>query len=129
MSFPFSPPFKTRILNATSTTTANTQLTVPVPARGKFFGLVVGYGGAVAQTATGTGNFDVTYCPSGGATAQSTVPSFGQLSVTTSTQGTFIATQLTLTTTAVQYVNAGDMLSVITSTLACPSVSFIIQEF
>ena len=122
MSYPFFPPFKTRTLEVSSTSTGGSVLQVAVPARAKLVGVVVAYGGNISQTGPNTGNLDITLTPyntSVGSTA------IGQIACTTSTAGSVVA----LATTAVVYCNQGDILSAIPSTLACPSVTFILQEF
>ena len=124
MSYPFFPPFKTRTLEVSSTSTSVAVLQVAVPARAKLVGVVVAYGGGVSQTGPNTGNLDITLTPyTTGTSVGSTA--IGQIACTTSTAGSVVA----LATTAVVYCNQGDILSAIPSTLACPSVTFILQEF
>ena len=130
MALPFFYPFKTRVLQASTTSTATTNLVVNVPHRGKLDNIQISYGFATAQTATATVDFVQT--ASGFTTTAALVPStisgLGSSAllnaITTTTGGT-----IQFFPAAVTFVNPGDILQLISTGTASPSVSWIIKEF
>lgn len=125
MAYPFFPPFKTIYLQASSTSTADGQLAVVVPARSKYVGLGIGYGFTASQTGTSTVNLFAVLGSTGAAQAAFFTT---DIAVTTSTGGgQFFASANT--TAAVPFFNAGDMINTVYSTLAHPTFTHVLQEF
>jgi len=114
MAYPIFYPFKTRVLNATSTS-SNQTVSVPVPARAKFVTAYLATTPLASQTAAGA----VDLCVNGST-------AIGGVSITTSTGNS--STSLGFSTSVV-YLNAGDVLSTVASSVVGYSVSFVVQEF
>lgn len=124
MAYPQFYPFKTRVLNATSTS-SNTIMAVPVPARSKFINAYYVTTPLASQTAVGT--IDITVNGSTAGTAGG-FSGWTGITVTTSTGNT--STNLgTSVSAGVQYLNAGDVLATVASSVVGGGVSFVLQEF
>jgi len=124
MALPIFYPFKTRVLNATSTT-SNQIVSVPVPARAKFINAFVATTPLASQTAVGT--IDVTV---NGTTAGLSGGNTGWTGITVTTSTGNSSTNLgTGVSAGVQFLNAGDVLATIASSVVGYSVSFVVQEF
>lgn len=130
MALPFFYPFKTRVLQATTTATAATNLVVCVPHRGRLDNIMLSYGFVTAQSAQATVDFVVTASglTTTAAITPTTISGLGSAAllnaVTTTTGGT-----LQFFPTAATYVNPGDILQLLSTGTAAPSVSWIIKEF
>ena len=126
MSFPFFPPFKTRTVDAATTSTGSQLLTCVVPARGKLVSAQLSVGYNQSQTAAATVDFALHAGALGAAagTTPSTISGMGGQSVTTTTAATFL-----FTPTGATYVNQGDVLVLSSTGTCCPQVMWVIQEF
>ena len=126
MSYPFFQPFKTRTIDAATTSTGSQLLTCVVPARGKIISAQLSVGYNQSQTAAATVDFEL-HAGALGSTAgslPSTIAGMGGLSVTTTTAATFLFAATTAT-----YVNQGDVLVLSSTGTCCPQVMWVIQEF
>lgn len=124
MAYPTFYPFKTRVINTATTSTAATCV-VPVPARAKFVGGYIATNGAVANTVPGVWEIDWS-----GATSTSTPAVITGLSNITSTTTTTAVQSVQIPIPApIFYVNAGDVLSVVGSSTPGFSASLVLQEF
>jgi hypothetical protein len=115
MAYPVSYPFKTRIVNATSTT-SNTIMSVAVSARAKLIGAFYATTSGLSHTAVGTASVAVN------GTAVS-----GMLTTVTTTTGT-LGTDLG-TPSVATFVNPTDILSVTLSSCVGGNTSFVLREF
>ncbi len=130
MTLPFQYPFKTRVLSATSTSTASTTLMVTVPNRGKLDSAYLTVGFNSSQSAAATVDFVLSAC---GLTTTAAIiattimgsTSIGTGAVTTTTGGSFNFSP----TTATVYVNPGDVLGFYSTGTAGAVVSWVIKEF
>ena len=116
MALPIFYPFKTRTLQASSTTT-NSIMSVAVPARGRLIGAYYATSPQSSHTAVGTATVAVNGTSVTGMTA---------ITVTTSTgDGSTNLGAPTVTTN----VKAGDVLSVSCSSCVGGTATFIVKEF
>lgn len=116
MAYPIFYPFKVRHYNATSTSSQGTQ-SVPVVARGKLLSVAAAPNGT-NQTAT-AGEFSVTV---NGTTATG----MGSIAATSGVAGVI---QYSGSPTGVVYVNQGDVLATVASSLVGCTYTFVVQEF
>ncbi len=130
MAIPFFYPFKTRILEASTTSTAATVLTVVVPHRGRLDSVNLSVGMIGAQT--GAASVDFIQVASGFSTAAAilgtTISGMGTVAlgaaVTTTTGGSF-----NFVPTASTFVNPGDLLTLSATGCVGPNVAWVIKEF
>ncbi len=132
--FPFLYPIKTRVLNATSTSSGTVYLSVVVPARGKVKGVTLSVGGAVTHDGASTVDFQMIPCGLSTAAAilGTTIAGMGTTAlggvtnaITTTTAGSFYFEPPVGTV----YVNPGDILAMNSTGIAGPTVSWVISEF
>ncbi len=116
MAYPTFYPFKTKYLQATSTT-SNSIMSTVAPARAKLIGAWYTTTSLSAHTAVGV--VDVTV-------NGSTATGMGALTVSTSTGAS--ATNLG-GPTAVTYLSAGDVLATVASSVVGGAVTFVVQEY
>lgn len=126
MALPIFYPFKTRVLNATSTT-SNAVMSVAVPARAKLVNAFYATTPQQSQTAAGTADITVngsTAGTAGGATG------WTGIAVTTSTGSSSTNLGAANTgTVATQFLNAGDVLATVYSSCVGGNTTFVVQEF
>lgn len=122
-----SNQLKLRTIEAASTSSGTVVLSVVVPFRGKLLNAIFATGGGVGQTASATIDFTQTAgaLSTAAAILGSTIAGMGQLSVTTTTGGSFVFGP----PTTVTYVSQGDILSLSSTGTAGSMVSWIIGEF
>ena len=117
MAYPVFYPFKTRHYQAT-TTASNTICSVAVAQRGKLVGAVVATV-PVATHSAAANALDITV-------NGSTVSGWGALTITTSTgNGSTIIPAPTATT----FLNPGDVLATVASSVTGTMTTFIVNEF
>jgi|SRR6478672_7918075 hypothetical protein len=116
MAYPVVNPFKTRVLNASSSS-SNTMMSVAVPARAKLMGAF--YATTPLQTHTAVGTADITV---NGSTAA------GMTGITVSTSTGNSSTNLGIPTSTV-FLNAGDVLATVLSSCVGGNTSFVLREF
>ncbi len=109
-------PFKVRHYQASSTT-SNQTVSAPVVARGQLLGCWVATTPLASQTAVGTVDVTVNGSTAAGLTG---------ITITTSTGNS--ATNLGAPTSAT-FLNAGDVLATIASSVVGHSATFIVREF
>ena len=125
MSYPFFPPFKTRTVEAGTSSTGSQTITCVVPARAKLISVLVSAGWNQSQTAAATVDIvTLAALSTAAASAPSTISGLGGLSITTTTGGTFL-----FTPTSATYVNQGDIIQMNSTGTACPQMTCILQEF
>ena len=127
MAYPVFYPFKTRVLNASSSSSNGSQQ-VAVPARAKYVSAVYAPTPQTAQTAA-VNTCEIILWPvqlTNNTTA--TIISSGTLTAIVTTTGT-AGTQIPITATTAIYVNAGDILATQLSSCVGGTVSFVLQEF
>ncbi len=116
-------PFKTRVLNATSTT-SNSITPVAVPARAK---LINAYWVPANTVLASSGTIDITV---NGTTAGIAGGFTGWTGIAISSSTGTISTNLGAAVSAgVQYLNAGDVLATVISSSVGGTMSFVVQEF
>ena len=124
MAIPFLYPFKTRVLNATSTT-SNTIMSVAVPARCKLINAFYATTSLASQTAVGTADITVN-----GSTAGTAGGFAGWTGITVTTSTGNSSTNLgTGVSAGAQYLNQGDVLATVISSSVGGSVSYVVQEY
>ena len=117
MAYPTFFPFKTRVLNATSTT-SNTIISVAVPARAKY---VTGY------FATTSGQSQTAAANTAEVLVNGSVVVSSGTAVTTSTGNG--SSNIPVTATSAIYLSAGDVLSTVLSSCVGGNMSYVVQEF
>ncbi len=125
MSLPVYYPFKTRVLNATSSSSSGTSA-VAVAARSKLLNVWYAYN----ASQTGAGAVDLTV-------NGSTIAGAGGIATTTTTAGTSVqlysvgsnSAASINSTGGIQFLNAGDVLGTSASSQAVGTVTFVVQEF
>ncbi len=128
MAYPVFYPFKTRVLNCSSSSTVAPAIaTVSVPSRGKFLTGYFNTNGAVGNTVASGGIIDGLFYSASTSTAgpAAVAGSTGIATTTTTAIQMFIIPPPTVT----QFVNAGDVLSVQSSSTPGFACSLVIQEF
>jgi hypothetical protein len=124
MAYPIFYPFKTRVLNA-STTSSNVVMSVAVPARAKFINAFYVTTNQASQTAVGTADITVN-----GSTAGTAGGFAGWTGITVTTSTGNSSTNLgTGVSAGVQYLNAGDVLATVLSSCVGGTTSYVVQEF
>ncbi len=119
MAYPVFYPFKTRVLNAVSSS-SNGFMTVAVPARAKYVSAIYAPTPLTSHTAA-TNTCEVLV-------NNSVVVSSGTATAVATTTGT-LATIIPLTAATAIYVNPGDVLTVQLSSCVGGNMSFVLQEF
>lgn len=123
MALPFVYPFKSRVLNATSTT-SNSITPVAVPARAK---LVNAYWVPANTVLASSGTIDITV---NGTTAGLAGGNTGWTGISISSSTGAASTNLGSGVSAgVQYLSAGDVLATVISSSVGGTISFVVQEF
>lgn len=124
MAYPVFYPFKSRVYNATMTS-SNTTSAVAVAARSKL--LNVWYAYNASQTAAGAVDITINGSTAAGA---------GAIATTTTTAGTSVQLYSIFSNTAslnstggILYLNPGDVLGTSGSSQAAGTVTFVVQEF
>ena len=124
-------PFKNRVLQAATTSTATTNLMVTVPQRGKLDSVYLTVGFATAQSAAATVDFVQSACglTTTAAIIASTIAGMGSTglgtgAVTTTTGGSF-----QFFPTSATFVNPGDVLGFFSTGTAAATVTWMIKEF
>jgi hypothetical protein len=125
MSYPNFYPFKTRVLNATSTT-SNVIMSVAVPARA--FLVDAFYNTTPQQTHTAVGTADITVNGTtagigGGATG------WTGLTVTTSTGNSSTRLGTLVGNASTVYLNSGDVLATVLSSVVGGNTTFVVREY
>ncbi len=128
MAYPVVFPFKTRVINAgTSSTVAPAICVVPVPARGKLLGGFITTNGLVGNTVSGGGIFDGLFYS--GATSTAVPAAIAGCTGIAAATSTAIQSFVIPPPSPAQYLFAGDVLSVQASSTPGYAVSLVIQEF
>jgi len=125
MAYPNFYPFKTRVLNASSTS-SNTIMSVAVPARALLIDAFYVTTSLQSQTAAGTA--DITVNGSTAGTGGSATGWTG-LSVTTSTGNSSTQLSVKLGNASTVYLNAGDVLATVLSSCVGGNTSYVVREF
>lgn len=125
MTYPNFYPFKTRVLNASSTS-SNTIMSVAVPARALLLDAFYVTTSLQSQTAAGTADITVNGSTAG---TGGGVTGWTGLSVTTSTgnSSTRLGTEVGNASTV--YLNSGDVLATVLSSCVGGNTSFVIKEY
>ena len=116
MALPIYYPFKTRIYNATQSS-SNGIAAVAIAARAKLVTALVVTGSSAAQTAAGTIDITVNGSTASGLTG---------IAVTTSTGN---GSTVVGSPTKVTYLNVGDVLATVASSVVGYTATFVVQEF
>ena len=123
MALPIFFPFKTRVLNATSTT-SNSITPVAVPARSK---LINAFWVPANTVLASSGTIDITV---NGSTAGTAGGFAGWTGISISSSTGNASTNLGVSVSAgVQYLNSGDVLATVISSSVGGTISFVVQEF
>jgi hypothetical protein len=126
MAYPVFYPFKTRVLNATSSS-SNGFMSVAVPARAKYVGAVYAPSQLTSQTAA-VNTCEIVLFPASANSATATVISSGTACAITTTTGT-AGTAIPITASTAIFLSVGDILATQLSSCVGGTTSYIVQEF
>ncbi len=126
MAYPTFYPFKTRVLNASSSS-SNAQMSVAVPARAKYIGAVYSPTWLTAHTAA-VNTCEVVVTTQNAGVPDTVVISSGTQTAVTTTTGT-IGTAIPVTASSVVFLNPTDILTTQLSSCVGGTMSYVVQEF